>query len=58
MMYKTITVPLVGLAVLLLKSFFGIELDEGMVQSVVDNVIIAVSGVATLYGIIKNHKRK
>lgn len=57
-MEKTMVLPLIGLLCLLIKSFSGIDIDL-KTQEDVGNAFLVVSSVgATLYGIIKNHKKK
>lgn len=52
-MNKTVLLPLVGAAAIILKGITGIEIGDELQNAIVDGVL----GVIVIYGIIKNHNK-
>jgi uncharacterized membrane protein len=51
-MNKTVLLPIVSAAAIILKNVFGVEVGDDTQNAIVDLAL----GAVVIYGIIKNHK--
>lgn len=57
-MAKTMIAPIVAVVALLVKTFFGIEIEEDLQNQIIETIGMVVLAVVAVHGVVKNHKKE